>query len=621
VTAPLRIIACACLILIGVPVIRANAQDREPNFARDVTPFLQSYCTDCHGDEDPQGGLALSRYEESGNVQTDFEVWDNVLRMLSEGEMPPEDAEQPKAGELQTAIRGIEAELAKFDCGTERHAGRVTIRRLNRAEYNNTIRDLIGIDFQPADDFPTDDVGHGFDNMGDVLSIPPLLMEKYLDAAESIVSRIAEDESLQKELFPTTADDTGGQRQADRRNLERFAARAFRRPATSAEIDRLMKLIEFAREQDSDRGEAFGLAVTAILASPHFVFRVESDPSEDEGIRQLNDYELATRLSYFLWSSMPDEELFRLAAENKLNNEDTIRRQVDRMLDDPKAKALTENFAGQWLQLRSLKDMAPDPERYPGFNDELRAAMQRETELFFESIVREDRSILEFLTADYSFVNAPLAKHYGIEGVSGEEFQRVKLDSKRRGVLTQGSILLLTSNPTRTSPVKRGKWVLDNILGEPPPEPPAGVPELDEDAETLGSLRERLEQHRADPTCAVCHRKMDALGFGLENFDVVGAWRDRDGRFEIDPSGEIGGLEFDSASSLMNLLAEHKQRSFCRCLAEKVLIYAVGRGPRPYDRCTLDGIVSDLEANDFRFRALVKSIVLSDPFRFRQLKD
>jgi hypothetical protein len=314
---------------------------------------------------------------------------------------------------------------------------------------------------------------------------------------------------------------------------------------------------------------------------------------------------------------MPDETLFELAAQGKLQEPAVRAEQVRRMLSDPKAESLTSNFAAQWLQLRDVDNAAPDPQKYPEFDAALRSAMKRETELFFEAIVREDRSILDFIDSDYTFVNERLARHYGIEGVEGDEFRKVSLSGRRGGVLTQGSILLLTSNPTRTSPVKRGKWIMSNILGTPPLPPPEGVEELSEDegAELLGSLRERMEQHRADPVCASCHNRMDPLGFGFENFDAIGSWRTEDGRFEIDASGELpGGQSFDGPAELRSILRETKAEQFCRCFAEKLLTYALGRGLEAYDRCGVDRIIETAGKEDFRFSSLVLAVVESEPF-------
>jgi hypothetical protein len=589
------------------------------SFSKTVTPFLQEHCVECHGGDDPEGGLALDKYRESARIQTDYETWEKVLKFVLERQMPPPDEPQPDPRSVLAFRQAVQSELDKFDCSSHKHAGRVTIRRLNRTEYNNTIRDLIGIDFRPADDFPSDDVGNGFDNMGDVLSLPPLLMEEYLAAAETIVERAMQDETAREQIVLHQPTDELTRREATKRNLKIFATRAFRRTVSDAEIDRLVELAKFAIDQGASPAEAFQTALQAVLVSPSFLFRVEADPEPGQNIRPLDDFELASRLSYFLWSSMPDRELFRLAKAGTLHEPKTLDDQVKRMLQDAKAIALTENFAGQWLQLRSLTEMVPDPQQYPTFDDELRSAMRRETEMFFAAVVREDRSILEFLDADFSYVNARLADHYGMEGVEGDQFRLVKLGNRRRGILTQASILLITSNPTRTSPVKRGKWILDNILGEPPPPPSEGVAELDESPDALGSFRERLEQHRSNEACSVCHRKMDALGFGLENFDVIGAWRDRDGRFEIDASGTLpGNLQFEGPKQLMQILAEQKREQFCRCLAKKMLTYALGRGLESFDRCAVDDIMKQLIKNDYRFSGLVRAIVLSEPFRFRE---
>ena len=406
-----------------------------------------------------------------------------------------------------------------------------------------------------------------------------------------------------------------------KRNLRGFAERAYRRPLEEAELDRLFNLMVIAWQKGSDPDEIFKTAVTALLASPQFLFRVELDPSPDDedGIRKLSDFELASRLSYFLWSSMPDERLFELARGGQLSEPNMLAAEAKRLLADPKAAALVENFAGQWLQLRDVDVLNPDPEQFAVFDDELRSSMRRETELFFESVMREDRSLLEFLSADYTYVNERLARHYGMKDVRGNEFRRVAAGNGRRGVLTHASILMLTSNPTRTSPVKRGKWILDNILGEAPPPPPPNVPELDAEAETFGSLREQMQQHRSNESCAVCHRKMDTLGFGLENFDAIGAWREKDGRFDIDPSGALpGGRQFDGPTDLMAILVDEKKDAFCRCLTEKMLSYALGRGLDSYDRCAVKSIVKALHENEYRFHTLVTQIVTSEPFTMRE---
>ncbi|WP_406700613.1 DUF1592 domain-containing protein [Singulisphaera sp. Ch08] len=406
-------------------------------------------------------------------------------------------------------------------------------------------------------------------------------------------------------------------REAAREVVSRFAARAFRRPVQPDEVDRLMKLYDKA-ESEGERFEAcVRLVLEGVLVWPDFLFRVELDPRDAQPGTSypINEYELASRLSYFLWSSMPDETLLTLAAEGRLRGE--LESQLRRMLSDPKAAAFVENFAGQWLTIRKLAFVAPDSKEFPGFDDELRSSMIRETELFFESIVREDRSILDFLDADYSFVNERLAKHYGMSGVEGKEFRRVKLPANRGGILTHASILTLTSNPTRTSPVKRGKWVLDQLLNTPPPPPPPDVPDFPEEKRLTGSLRKVMEMHREKPICASCHQRMDPIGFAFENYDATGAWRDKDGTFLIDPSGVLpDGRSFQGPTELKTIL-RGKKELFSRCLAEKMLTYALGRGLEYYDKCAVDKILEALNQNGDRFSVLMTEVVKSEPFQMR----
>jgi hypothetical protein len=360
-----------------------------------------------------------------------------------------------------------------------------------------------------------------------------------------------------------------------------------------------------------------------VLASPHFVFKVELDPKPDDpkAVHRINDHELASRLSYFLWSSMPDDRLFTLAGAGKLHNPAVLEVEVRRMLVDPKAQALVENFGGQWLETRRLNIVTPDPNLFPKFDDELRAAMRRETDLFLGEIVREDRPIAEFLTADFTYINSRLAHHYGIKGVAGEEFKRVSLkETPRRGVMTQASVLTVTSNPNRTSPVKRGKWILEVLLGTPPPPPPPNVPLLSESPKAVsqGSLRQRMELHRSNPACASCHSRMDPLGFGMENFDAVGAWREREGKFSIDASGRLpSGESFKTPIELSTIIAA-KLPLFRRTLAERLMVYALGRGLEASDTLWVERIADATQADGDRFSRLVVEIVTSDPFQKRR---
>jgi hypothetical protein len=357
------------------------------------------------------------------------------------------------------------------------------------------------------------------------------------------------------------------------------------------------------------------------LISPHFLFRgeIQPDPDNPKAIHPVNEFALASRLSYFLWSTMPDARLMELAGKKSLRK--NLESEVARMLKDPKSRALVDNFANQWLQIRNLNNVTPDKKVFPNWNAELRDAMRTETELFFANILREDRSVLELLDANYTFMNERLAKHYGVEGVTGGEFRKVTFRNRQRGgLLTQGSILTITSNPTRTSPVKRGKWILENILGTPPPPPPPDVPELQENgAELKGSLRQRMEQHRENAMCASCHARMDPIGFGFENFDGIGAWREKDGDFSVDAGGKLlTGEAFANAADLRKILMAQKREEFLNTLASRLLTFALGRGMEYYDRVSLDAITNNLQKNQFRFSSLVMGVVKSPAFQMRR---
>ncbi|HLN32446.1 MAG TPA: DUF1592 domain-containing protein [Gemmataceae bacterium] len=604
----------------------ANSKTADrPVFSKQVGPLLAQYCVRCHGGTKPKAGLALDNYKDDAAALRAREVWERVGPLVRAHEMPPAKQPQPTQAETQLIIAWIDSVTSADTCIGQKDPGRVTLRRLNRAEYNNTVRDLVGVKFQPADDFPADDVGYGFDNIGDVLSLPPLLLEKYLAAAERIVTSALATPDLRTRIMictPTLATKD----ECARKILEAFARRAYRRPPTSGEVDRLAKFVRLAESQGDSFDKGIELALEAILTSPNFLFLVERDPTPARagGPPRISQHELATRLSYFLWSSMPDGELFQQAGKATLNKDGNLENQIRRMLNDPKSRALVDNFAGQWLQLRNLKSFTPDPKRFPSFDESLRAAMLQETEEFFASVIREDRSILDFLDADFTFVNERLAKHYGIPGIHGSRFQRVALTGDQRGgILSQASILAETSNPTRTSPVKRGKWVLENILGTPPPPPPPGAGALNESkaSDPSASLRKLMEQHRANPDCASCHARMDPLGFGLENYDAIGAWRDREGGSPIDASGVLpGGQTFNGPRQLKAILMS-KQGAFARCLAEKMLTYALGRGLEHYDRCAVDKICDQVARDHYKFSSLVVAIVQSDPFQMRRSKE
>ncbi|MCI0376625.1 MAG: DUF1592 domain-containing protein, partial [Gemmataceae bacterium] len=409
-------------------------------------------------------------------------------------------------------------------------------------------------------------------------------------------------------------------RDAAKEIVGRFATRAFRRPVPPEEVERLLSLFDKAHKQGDRFEHCIRLAFCRVLVSPHFLFRVELDPPSAVSGKAypISEYALASRLSYFLWSTMPDAELFALAAKGELRK--NLEAQVQRMLKDPKSAAFVENFAGQWLTLRNLEKTSPDPKIFPNFSDELRDLMYKETELFFDAILRENRSILDFIDADFSFLNEKLAKHYGINNVFGSAFRKVKLPPNRGGILTHGSILTLTSYPDRTSPVLRGKWVLEQILNTPPPPPPPDVPAIEDAKRLTGSLRKVMEMHRDNALCASCHQRMDPIGFAFENYDAVGAWRDKDGKFDIDPSGVLpDGKSFKGPAELKAIL-KNKKDLLSRCLTEKVLTYAMGRGVEFYDKCAVDKILESLQKNDYRFVTLLVEVAKSEPFQLRTAK-
>ncbi len=406
--------------------------------------------------------------------------------------------------------------------------------------------------------------------------------------------------------------------QASARVLQRLASRAFRRPATKQEVEALCRLASSVRKDGGSFEESMQVALQAVLVSPHFLFRVEQPAAPDANGRRakITQYELATRISYFLWSSMPDDELLLMAHRGTLNDPKQLRIKVAKMMKDPRMNRFVENFAGQWLQLRNLKEVQPDPRRFREFDDEIRDLMKRETLTFFAGVMRGNMPVTTLLDADFTYLNERLARYYNIRGVSGDEFRPVSLKgTSRGGLLTHASILTVTSNPTRTSPVKRGKWILENLLNTPPPPPPPNVPEL-EKGKLVGTLREQMEQHRSNPACAACHNMMDPLGFALENFDPVGQYRQRDGATLIDASGKLpDGTAFDGVEGLRNVLSTQRSEQFVRCVIEKMMTYAIGRGIEYYDKCAVDKIMSDAKNQNYKFAYIVAGIIESDPFQ------
>ena len=760
------------------PGARAVDDPASARFATEVQPILEQYCYGCHGMGVKKGNVALDEFGDDAAAEKSRELWHGVLKNVRAGIMPPPGKPKPSADEVKALENWIKRDAFKADA-SDPDPGRVTLRRMNRTEYRNTIRDLMGIDYRTDEEFPADDSGYGFDNIGDVLTISPLLLEKYMQAAETIVAKAvpalsksvptrvvrgaefrgdnglrgdrisfyedakvaqtvnathdgtyritveievdgnfdpepgkcrvvlaADDHELVKEelgwsdnqpfkyevtqtwkagehrlafnivtlsaadlkrtkldvlvhavtvegpMEPESwgrpknwdrffsQDEPGtleGRRAYAREILRKFATKAFRRPVDARSLDRLAAIAEATYKQPGKTVEqGVGQAMVAVLASPRFLFRVEGSEPVAAGkvSAPIDEYSLASRLSYFLWSTMPDDELTKLAETGGLRK--ALPSQVKRMLADPRSDSLVQNFTGQWLEARDIESFPIQArpilrqDGLPSKSDQeigtLRRLMKRETEAVFAHVVREDRNILEFLDSDYTFANEALAKHYGIPDVTGSEFRKVTLpaDSPRGGLLTQAGVLMITSNPNRTSPVKRGQFILENFLGAPSPPPPPDIPALDDVRKGIKdrepTVREVMAIHRANALCASCHSRMDPLGLALENFNALGMWRETERKQPIDASGVLlSGQKFKDIRDLKKILKNDLNRDFYRCLTEKLLTYSLGRGLDYYDVETVDQILARIEQNDGRFSAMLMGILESSAFQKRRV--
>ncbi len=782
-----RALASIGMVLAGavlLPAAALQAQNSPSTAAATHRAALEQYCIGCHSGPTPFAGLNLQALD-IGNLEANGTIWEKVLRKLRNREMPPAGMPRPDAATYEALVKYIETERDRL-AEAKPNPGRPTLHRLNRTEYANAIRDLLALEIDVAELLPADDIGYGFDNIGDVLTVSPLLLERYLAAAGKISRLAVGDISLPasyqtyvvphglnqrdrmseamplgsrggtsiRHRFPVDGEyeisvglqtgrydeflGMGRDRKLDLRlddqRLELFtipanpragelvhgtgndpdshlkirvpvkagtrtlvatflkdtvkpegilnriretaffegvgsvsvagpyhvqglgatpsrdkiflchpatraeeepcaekilsglARRAYRRPVTADDMPPLLALYrQGARSGGFESGVR--LALQRILVSPGFIFRMEFDPPDAApgSVHRISDVELASRLSFFLWSSIPDDELLALAESRRLSEPSVLGGQVKRMLTDPRSQALVKNFSGQWLYLRNIARIQPDPAAFPNFDENLRQALAQETELLIESTLREDRSVADLLNTDYTFVNQRLAEHYGIEGVYGSEFRRVAVsDPRRQGLLGQASILTVTSYPNRTAPTIRGKWVLEQLLGTPPPPPPPNVPSLKDDASTKAmTMRQRMELHRSNPTCAVCHRMMDPLGFSLENFDGLGRWRDSTGPGSgpIDSSGVLpDGTKFDGPAGLREVLMS-KRDLFVETVTERLLTYALGRGVEQYDHPVLRKITREAAADNHRWSSLILGIVNSAPFQMRRVSD
>jgi hypothetical protein len=594
-------------------------------FDTKIKPLLSEYCGRCHGPDKQKGDLNLMRFDSPQKAIAEQDVWATVAERVEAGEMPPEKSKQPTAAERDTLLAWVHSfadekvDPAHLTVEQERHffRGHAMGRRLNRTEYANTVRDLIGIDAHPADALPADGSGgEGFDNDGDALFVSDLLLENYLDAARKIADAVIADEPTRLRLGFTDAS-----RATVKTAIANLARRAFRRPVTDAEIERLLRPFDNAANRGETNLDAMKLPIAAVFVSPNFLFLSERQPAM-QGLYRIDDYALASKLSYFLWSSMPDEELFTLAAQNRLHEPEVLKAQLRRMIASPKSIALAENFAGQWLGLDELGvSSTPGRRKFPEWNDQLKEDEKREVVLFFDAIVRQDRSLLELLDCNSTYLNEGLAKLYNIPGVTGDQFRRVTLsaDSHRGGVLGMAAILTTTSFPLRTSPVLRGRWVMQNLLGSKVPPPPPNTPFLPKNDAVKNGLtfRQQLEKHRSNPACASCHAKMDPLGFGLDNFDPIGRWRSEIDGKPVDASGELpGGISFTGPEQLKQLLLKRKTE-FLRTLSRKMMGYALGRGVNPLDLCTVQEAVDAMQQDGCKPSALLEKIVLSRSFQYR----
>lgn len=592
---------------------------------KDIRPLLVKYCNDCHNKADPSGELDLDKFATNEQVLKHRDVWEKVIARVQNKEMPPEDSEQLSEADQARLVAWIGDALAFRDCGKIDPGPRM-VRRLNRTEYGNTISDLLGVQYSAGEALPVDGAGGGgFDNNADTLFLSPVLIEKYLEAADDVVKYVLADPPLRKKLVFVTPNEKLSADEAAKQVLRRFIEKAFRRPVPDDEFARYFELYKRASDSKLSFEESIGYAVRGVLISPNFLFLVEEDRPTNEAYR-VNDFELASRLSYFLWSTMPDDELFKVAKAGKLKDPAVLQKQVERMLKNKKSFALAENFGGQWLGFRKLgREIKPDRQIFKKYSEGLQVAMRLEPAFFIDNLFRENRSLFELIDSDYSYLNPGLAGFYGVkwEGEKNRAILRqVPLNTEQRGgILGMAAILTVTSYPNRTSPVLRGKWVLEELLGAAPPPPPPNVDPLpEEDPKKKGelTLRQRLEAHREKAECASCHNRMDPIGFGLENYDGIGQWRVKDGKTPVDSVGELpSGEKFSNPKELKQVLMSRKE-AFVRNLSKRLLAYALCRGLEPQDLCALDAIEEQVQASDYKAQSLIMGIVTSVPFQYRR---
>ena len=621
----------------------AAGGDDGPLLPAEAREFLATHCLKCHQGDKPKGKLNLAQFQSQQSLKAESKRWSKIIARVQAGEMPPAGNPAPPQ-ELKTQFASaMKQALYAAVCDGGARPGPAPIRRLNRTEYGTTLRDLLGIQATVGQLLPDEGAGgEGFDNAAETLFLSPLHAEKFLEAARAALDYASKDPRSRSTFLSTRqrGEGSGGGFGRGRRGggsqtpeppltadaaktlLERFVPKAFRRPAREGELQPYIELFTAAQERGESPEQALLFAMQGVLMSPHFLFRLE-EPNPTDQPRLLGQYEIASRLSYFLWASMPDDELMRHAGDGKLNEPEALRTQVERMLKDRKTREFAESFVEQWLGTRELgRNVKPDRTANRGYSNELEWALKQEPVLFFQYVLTENRPLLDLLDANYAFLDSKLQRHYRLD-IKGTKQQLLRFDlpegSHRGGILGMGGVLAVTSLPHRTSPVLRGKWVKETLLGSPTPPPPPDVPKLDESpaSDSPKTMRERLAVHRQNPTCASCHDHIDPIGFGLENYDLLGRWRTEDAGRPIDAQGELpGGVKFDGPDGLKQVLLERKDE-FVRHLTTKLLGYALGRGLTVEDQCAVDEIVKNVRAGEYRSHVLIAEIVGSVPFRYR----
>ena len=588
--------------------------------------LIKNFCLDCHDGETQKGEINLKAALGSEPLVKNLDLWKTVINRIENGDMPPKKNDQPSYSEKKALLKWLDREVVQFDYSSIDDPGYEQARRLTHIEFSNTLRDLLGLNMNLVEDFPIDLSGKsGFDNSANTLFLQPILMERYLGAIDKAVEATIPLEGNPTEKSPVLIvwpNNKEEELEAAGKIINRFLLRAFRRPPTNREVNEVSAVYNRSREKNEPFAIGIRRALGAALVSPVFLLKSEQVKETNESY-QVDEFELASRLSYFLWASMPDDELFRMALEKRLAKPDEFARQVVRMLADSKSDALGNVFAAQWLGFDALGvRVRLDPIDNPWCTDTLMTAMKQESAMGFTSLVRKNKPLSDLIQSKTTYVNEELAKFYKLKGVKGNEMRLVAHTDKRRyGLFGQASVLAVTSSPYRTSPIRRGEWILDSLLGTPPPPPPPDAGELDEDIEENRKLtfRQKLEMHSKNPRCYSCHREMDPLGFSLENYDWFGRWRSESRGRSIDSKGRLpSGTEFEGPIGLRDVIVGEKLDDLARQITRKMLSYALGRQLEYYDVPAVRKILKVFKEDNYRLQTLLREVCSSYPFKYRK---